>query len=161
MRKLYRSRHERVIAGVAGGIADYFNVDVTLIRLIWVVAIFAGGSGLIAYIVAALIIPEEPYGYVPEPNGRTAGSGGTPENAGTAGPGAPAGGHSTMGREPVRRERNQVGTTAIFGWVLLGLGLLFLLRNFIPWFSWGLFWPLILVGFGVYILYNATRGDHR
>ncbi|MHB8946126.1 MAG: PspC domain-containing protein, partial [Bacillota bacterium] len=37
MRRLYRSRHERVIAGVAGGIAEYFNVDVTLIRLIWVV----------------------------------------------------------------------------------------------------------------------------
>ncbi len=155
MRRLYRSRHERVIAGVAGGIADYFNVDVTLIRLIWVVAIFAGGSGLIAYIVAALIIPEEPYGYVPEPNGRTA------ENGGAAGSGTPTGGHPATGAEHARPDCTPAGTASIFGWVLLGLGLLFLLRNFIPWFTWGLFWPLILVAFGVYILYNATRGDHR
>ncbi|MHB0884469.1 MAG: PspC domain-containing protein [Bacillota bacterium] len=155
MRRLYRSRHERVIAGVAGGIAEYFNVDVTLIRLIWVVAIFAGGSGLIAYIVAALIIPEEPYGYVPEPNGRTA------ENSEAAGSGTPTPGQPTTGHGHARPDRTTAGTTAVFGWVLLGLGLLFLLRNFIPWFSWGLFWPLILVGFGVYILYSATRGDHR
>jgi phage shock protein C len=48
-----------MIAGVAGGIAEYFNVDVSIIRLLWVLAIFAVGGGLLAYIIAWIIIPEE------------------------------------------------------------------------------------------------------
>lgn len=58
-RKLYRSRKQRMIAGVAGGLAEYFNVDVSIIRLLWVLAIFAVGGGLLAYIIAWIIIPEE------------------------------------------------------------------------------------------------------
>lgn len=62
-KRLYRSRDERMISGVCGGIAKYFNVDPTLIRLLFVIFAFAGGPGLIAYIVLAIIVPEEPAGY--------------------------------------------------------------------------------------------------
>lgn len=54
-----------MIAGVCGGIADYFNMDPTIIRLILVALCFAGFSGLIVYIVAAIVIPEEPLDYTP------------------------------------------------------------------------------------------------
>jgi phage shock protein C len=61
-RKLYRSRKNRMICGVCGGVAEYFNIDPTLIRL--VLAIFAfTGTGIFAYIVAAIIIPDEVSGY--------------------------------------------------------------------------------------------------
>ncbi|MHB8926477.1 MAG: PspC domain-containing protein [Bacillota bacterium] len=152
MRSLYRSRHERVIAGVCGGIADYFKIDVTVVRLIWAVAVFAGGTGILAYILAALIIPEEPYGYVPDnnPSGRAA------ENGGATEAGAPAPGHAEG-----RRTQASGSTAAVFGWFLLGFGLLLLLRNFIPWFTWGLFWPLVLIAFGAYIVFTGLRGDHR
>ncbi|HHW99392.1 MAG TPA: PspC domain-containing protein [Firmicutes bacterium] len=59
-KKLYRSRTVKSLAGVCGGLADYFGIDVTIIRLIWAVAAVAYGTGLLAYIVAAIIIPLEP-----------------------------------------------------------------------------------------------------
>ena len=58
-KKLYRSRTNRVIAGVAGGLGDYFEVDATLIRILLVAFTLAGGSGIILYILAWIIIPEE------------------------------------------------------------------------------------------------------
>lgn len=59
-KKLYRSKKDRKICGVCGGFAEYFNIDVTLIRLAAAaLAIFAGG-GLVAYILAAVIMPEDP-----------------------------------------------------------------------------------------------------
>ncbi|MHB8926478.1 MAG: PspC domain-containing protein [Bacillota bacterium] len=65
MRRLYRSRRDRVIAGVCGGIADYLRIDVVLVRLLWVVLALAGGSGILAYIAALFIVPEEPRDYDP------------------------------------------------------------------------------------------------
>lgn len=56
-KKLYRSDENKMLAGVCGGIAEYFGVDPTLIRLAWVVFSLLGGSGLLAYILAAIIIP--------------------------------------------------------------------------------------------------------
>ena len=59
-KKLYKSKSNKVLAGVCGGIGEYFGVDATWIRLAWVVLSLSGGAGLIAYIIAALIIPDEP-----------------------------------------------------------------------------------------------------
>jgi phage shock protein C len=59
--RIYRSRDERMLAGVAGGLADYFDVDPTLIRLTWAVAtLVTGPVALLLYIMCALIIPREP-----------------------------------------------------------------------------------------------------
>ncbi len=59
-KRLYRSRRERKLAGVCGGVAEYFNLDPSLVRLGWIVIALAAGSGVIAYIIAAIVIPEEP-----------------------------------------------------------------------------------------------------
>ena len=59
MKKLYKSNTNKKIFGVCGGLADYFNVDPTLIRLLWAVLIFCMGTGILAYIIAALILPEQ------------------------------------------------------------------------------------------------------
>ena len=58
-KKLYRSDENKMLAGVCGRIAEYFGVDPTLIRLAWVVFSLLGGSGLLAYILAAIIIPRD------------------------------------------------------------------------------------------------------
>ncbi len=58
MKKLIRSTTDRKIAGVCGGLGEYFGVDPTLIRIGWVIFCLLGGSGLLAYIICALIIPE-------------------------------------------------------------------------------------------------------
>lgn len=60
MKKLYKSESDRKLAGVCGGIAEYFNIDSTLVRLLWAIFFFLGGSGLLAYIICAVIIPDEP-----------------------------------------------------------------------------------------------------
>lgn len=59
--KLYRSSENRFLGGVCGGIADYFDIDVTLVRLAWVFFTLIGGAGIIAYILALIIVPEEPH----------------------------------------------------------------------------------------------------
>lgn len=57
-KKLMKSATDKKLGGVCGGIAQYFDIDSTIVRLIWVVFTLMGGAGLLAYIVAALIIPE-------------------------------------------------------------------------------------------------------
>ena len=59
-KKLYRDTDNEMLAGVCAGIAEYLEMDVSVIRLIWVIVTFFGGSGIIAYIVCALIIPANP-----------------------------------------------------------------------------------------------------
>lgn len=58
-KRLYKVEEGRMIAGVCGGIAEYFNVDPTLIRLAWVFLGFCVGSGILAYIIAAIIMPNK------------------------------------------------------------------------------------------------------
>lgn len=59
-KKIYRSRDKKV-AGVCAGIAEYFNIDPTIVRLIWAVFIFAYGTGLLAYFLCWIVIPEDPW----------------------------------------------------------------------------------------------------
>ena len=58
-KRLYKSSTDKKVCGVCGGIANYFDVDPTVIRLAWVIFTLVGGSGLIAYIIAAIIMPDE------------------------------------------------------------------------------------------------------
>ena len=60
-KKLYKSSTDKKLAGVCGGIAEYYNIDSTLVRLGWVLFSLLGGSGLLAYIIAAIIMPDRPY----------------------------------------------------------------------------------------------------
>lgn len=60
-KKLYRSRNKKMLGGVCGGLSDFFNVDVTLIRLGWIAALLLAGTGLLFYLLCWIIIPEEPF----------------------------------------------------------------------------------------------------
>lgn len=59
-RRLYRSRRDRILAGVAGGMADYLEIDPTIIRILWIISIFFGGFTILLYIILAFIMPLEP-----------------------------------------------------------------------------------------------------
>ena len=59
-KKLYRSRTNRILVGVCGGVAEYFNIDPTVVRVIWAVASIFAFAGVIAYVVCAFVIPEKP-----------------------------------------------------------------------------------------------------
>lgn len=60
MKKLYKSETDKKLCGVCGGIAEYFGIDSTVIRLIWAILILWLGTGILAYILAALILPDRP-----------------------------------------------------------------------------------------------------
>ena len=57
--RIYKSSRDKVLAGVCGGVAEYFNIDPVIVRLIWVIATLAGGAGLLVYIIAAIIMPQD------------------------------------------------------------------------------------------------------
>lgn len=59
-KRLYRSASDRMLLGVCGGIGEYLNVDSTISRLLWAILVFWGGIGILAYLVAAVIIPGQP-----------------------------------------------------------------------------------------------------
>lgn len=60
-KRLVRPREGRKVAGVCLGVAEYFDVDVTLVRVIWLVLLLGAGTGLLAYIIGWIVMPEEPY----------------------------------------------------------------------------------------------------
>lgn len=60
-KKLYKSSTDKKISGVCGGLGEYLDVDATVIRLLWVLAVLFAGVGILAYIAAALIIPKKPF----------------------------------------------------------------------------------------------------
>ena len=59
-RRLYKSNTNKMVSGVCGGIAEYFGIDPTLVRLGWVLFCARGGSGILAYVIAAIVIPHKP-----------------------------------------------------------------------------------------------------
>ena len=59
-KKLYKSNQNKMIDGVCGGIAEYFGIDPTVVRLVWALFSLMGGSGILAYFIAAIIIPRNP-----------------------------------------------------------------------------------------------------
>jgi phage shock protein PspC (stress-responsive transcriptional regulator) len=176
--RLYRSREDRVLFGVAGGMADWLDQDPAVIRLLWALFVVFGGVGLVVYIIAAIVIPEEPFEtpamtpqYQPTPDadagmaGATtaAGAAGDPGAAGSAGmPPAPIAGYSYPTSRAERRAarraaRGPSNAGVIFGLILIVVGGWFLLRDFIPWFDDRLFWPAILIVIGVLLVVAAMR----
>jgi phage shock protein C len=71
-RRLYRCRHDRQLAGVAGGMAEYFDVDPTLVRVLWIVSVFFGGISILLYLILAVVMPIEPVGMVAAAGGALA-----------------------------------------------------------------------------------------
>ncbi|MDI6871260.1 MAG: PspC domain-containing protein [Bacillota bacterium] len=142
-KRLYRSRDDRVIAGVCGGLAEYLKIDANLVRLVWALFSFPGAIGLPLYILAWILVPEAPGRWVQwHPAGDETG-----EAASAAQPGqamAPASGE-------------QRGRWA--GAILLILGALFLLENLLPWFHLGRLWPVALIVVGVALLVRGRRPE--
>lgn len=152
-RRLYRSRTDTILGGVASGLATYLNADPALVRIAWAILVpLTGGAAFLAYIVGWIVIPEAPRDAPVSAVSPTT----DPGTADAAG-GEPATATSSWTPpEPVRRSGdNNAGV-----WVGLGLvaiGAWFLVREYLPEFNWNLVWPIVIVGVGVLILVSATR----
>jgi len=175
---LYRSRDDRMLAGVAGGLAELWDADPSLVRLVWaLLVIFTGGIALVVYIVMAIVVPEGDGEYlqpapgpapVPGPAGTSTPTEAEPGPAPAAAPGpaaappsywVPSTGYSRAdaraARRAARRQRGDSVAPAVIGVFLVLLGGFFLARQWLPELDWDWFWPLMLIALGVVLLVLA------
>jgi phage shock protein C len=154
-RKLYRSSRDRMLGGVAGGLAEYFEIDSTLVRIIFVITLFIGGTGIIAYILLWIVVPEAPYYHYQQ---QTSADVSTPPytQEGTMPPADPDIDNYLKVQEEKRKKR-----IVFAGIILIILGLFFLADNFIPRFNLSDLFPLLLVAIGIGVLINAMKNNER
>ena len=143
--KLYRSRKDKVIGGVAGGLADYFNIDPVLIRIIFVATTIFKGFGLLAYIVLWIAVPENPN---EQPEVKSHGTG---QQEGEAEAGSiSSSDHSEKKETGEKHERNRL----IAGIILVTIGLLFLFDNLFAVIDLVTLASLVLVLVGASLIWN-------
>jgi phage shock protein C len=137
VRKIYRSKEDRMIGGVCGGIAEYANIDTVWVRLIAVLLIFFDGVGILIYIILWILIPDNPYQEFPD------------KKKGNSNKDSKESNHEQY----VKKERKSKDSgSLIIGGLLIIIGLLFFLRQFFSWVSFNYMWPLILIGVGLVLL---------
>lgn len=158
--RLYRSTKEKMIGGVCGGLAEYFDIDVTLVRLIAVFTLFMGGVGLFAYIVAMVIIPRNN-----EVHSAFGGQNNNPvqdivnevvHNVQETAKGFGLDRErefETVSNPEYKRKYSQRNRTA--GIILIVLGMLFFLNQWFPvWFALSKMWPLVFIIVGATMLWK-------
>lgn len=141
-RKLYRSTKDKVIAGVCGGLGEYFSIDPTIIRIVFAIFALSGGVGVLAYIVFWVIIPQEGAACCDGVGGRAREAGEEMKEA------------AQSLADDVRQAR-PTGRRALFGLLVVGIGAIALFNNLFPhhWIRWDIVWAgaIILVGFALMI----------
>jgi phage shock protein C len=178
-RRLYRSSTSKMIAGVAGGLAEYFDIDPVIIRLVFILlAVAAGGSGIPIYIVLWIALPLKPlspYNFGSFETG-PAGATGTTFNANTQGTAEPFDPQTTTTSEgqPKGEQKegwqnvpppppysyspaNKENTNFIIGLVLIILGSLFFLGRYVHYVNFHNLWPLALVAAGAVLIVSNLK----
>jgi phage shock protein C len=130
--KLYRSNTDKVIGGVSGGLADYLNIDVVIIRILFVLLALFGGGGVLIYIILWIAIPAQTWGFTPLHDETSSGIKDEDKAAIT----------------PNKQSNTALGA----GIVLIIIGLLFLADRLMPFYNLIDFWPVILIAAGVIII---------
>ena len=162
-RRLYRCRHDRRLAGVASGVAEYFEVDPSIVRVLWFLSIFLGGMGLFLYIAMALIVPLEPEpGFAPVggPSAEAA-PGASSEVPAGPGTGLGAAGWHAQAATHHHASRGTGRATTWFGIILVLFGALALIDALLPaWADSGRFlWPAFIVAVGAILVAAGVRRE--
>jgi len=150
--RLYRSPDDRMLAGVAGGLAEMLHTDPSLVRIVWAVLIvLTGGLAFLVYIVMAIVVPERPAGVGLERSGDPRGG---PDVAEAASPASPASGASPA---PPRRSDRSDATRGglVAGLILILVGGFFLVRQLLPAIDLGFWWPTVAIGLGIVLVVVA------
>lgn len=138
--RLYRSSTDRVIAGVCGGIGEYFEIDSTIVRIVFVILALIHGSGILLYILLWVIIPSEEHGVLSRDSIRS-----TFDEMRNRAKNFDKDFSNTIDRRP---------SYSLWAWVLVILGGLFLLNNFdlLGRYTLRELWPVVLIGVGIVLL---------
>ena len=145
--KLYRSRRVRVLGGIAGGLAQYFNLDPTLVRVLFVVVTILHGFGILLYIILWIVVPEEPFeiAYQVKPDDQTA----------TDGQSAQTGSMNFDGSQSLPQK--QSSGRIVVGIVLIVIGLIFFADRIIPSFDLRDVLPIAFVLIGGSLIWNSMK----
>lgn len=141
--KLYRSKEDKIIGGVCGGISEFLGIDSIIIRIIFILLLFANGMGFILYILLWIIIPENP-------NQNEVKS----ESVKLV--------ESEIKKTELRKKEikeNKHKSEIVIGSVLVALGLFFLFDNYFTWFDFAVLWPVVLIVIGFMLLFR--KGNKR
>lgn len=153
-KKLQRNEQEKTVAGVCAGLAEYFDVDVTWIRIAFVLAVLAGLSGILAYIVLWIAVPVKPF----VPNyGQFSADYKVYDNA--ASPNDPINDPSFTGI-PYPKKKKSDNATVVMGIIFVIFGAFFLMDefHFVPyWFEFHKLWPLVFIIPGIMMITNANK----
>ena len=146
-RKLYRSRQDRMVAGVCGGLAAYLDVDPTLVRVATVLlAALTQGAVLVAYVVMAIVVPEDPAEDTTQTDGSIPGPRVVVEE-----------GDVTVAEEQVRSDIHK-RTGAGFGILLVVIGAVLFANQLFPSVNvWRYFWPVLVIVAGVAVLLKGLK----
>jgi phage shock protein PspC (stress-responsive transcriptional regulator) len=137
--RLTRSNNDRVIAGVCGGLAAYLDIDSVLVRLAFAILLIASGIGLPIYVILWIVMPEQD-------SDSSSDAEVIQKNLGEM-------------SETVYSGVSRMGRPGTVGVLLVLLGAYFLLNQlgWLNWISGALFWPLVIIGFGIYLLVKRNK----
>lgn len=149
-KRLYRSYTDKMLGGVCGGLGEYFDIDPVIIRVLFIVAVIFGGGGILAYIILWIVIPQKPF-TIPKFN---------QESSNETNPNTEQSTNDNSFRNFVI-EKRRMNKNTLAGIILIFFGVLFLLDNFLPRFSFHDLWPLILIGIGFALILNARNNNYE
>ena len=155
--RLYRSPDDRMLAGVAGGLAENLGIDPSLVRIVWAVLIvLTGGLAFLVYVVMAIVVPERPAGVAVGRDGEDSRGGAGAGAAASPASGAPS-------RAPSRHTDRSDATRGglIAGLILILVGGFFLVRQLLPSIDLGFLWPTVAIGLGVVLVVLALLPSRR
>ncbi|MGI1658773.1 MAG: PspC domain-containing protein [Desulfitobacterium sp.] len=161
--RLYRSSREKMIGGVCGGLADYFEVDVTLVRVVALITLFMGGAGILLYLAALFIIPsdrhERPISYGGQGDHVQDIMDEVVQNVKNTARDFGVDSHTSSSYTTSSKNYSQRGRTA--GIILVALGVLFLLNQWFPiwdalYFIISKMWPLVLIVLGAMLIWKRS-----
>lgn len=158
--RLYRARGNRVFGGVAAGLSEYLSIDPILVRIIFVIAAFFNGIGLIAYIVMWIVVPEEPLiapNFSSSTQSAPADEQKQEENAEFTAENQATDNSQFNFQQQFTTKKSSNNGRLIGGSILIGIGVLLLSKSFFPFFDFADLFPLILVGIGAGLIINSVR----
>lgn len=156
-KKLYKSRKDKMIAGVSGGLAEYFDIDPVIIRAAFILAAFAWGLSILLYIVLWIIVPYkklEPLGF--DRDGNPIGIE-VQDPIGNDGNDEDEVDIEQCVQEDIAKQRARRRT--FFGIALILIGILFLIDKIFPDFDFSNYWPVLLLILGAYILLKSKKSE--
>jgi len=153
-KKLYRSKEDRVIAGVCGGLGDYFKVDPIFVRLIFIFLALLDGLGVLFYVIFIFVIPKQGEGSIDMKQ--------TKEKIEEFGKDVTAHAKDVVNKVEKESKGWMQDKRKVVGVMIVLVGLFALLNKFlfVGWFQWDIFWRVALIIVGLYIVIKSTKKDN-